>query len=131
MKIATPPASLAIEPEQDQRKNGMMSIPNQSAKSDRLELPAISVETVTTPAAQESPMEAPSTETITIPSRHWQDAKAKIPPSQPPHLRKILREPKKSVDSTPPKVRAEVWHCRQDAMGDLLRSLDLSPRCKL
>jgi hypothetical protein len=133
IRVATPPASLFVKAAPDQGKIGMASVPNESAKSDRLELPDIRAETEITPAAQAVPVETPSTkpETIKSPSRHWQDANARIAPSEPPHRRNITREPKKSADSNPPKARAEVWHCRQDAVGSLMRSLDLSPRCNL
>jgi adenylate cyclase len=49
--------------------------------------------------------------------------------SPPRHAKS--QESMKSAGQNPPKARAEVWHCRQDAMGSLLRSLDLSPRCNL
>jgi hypothetical protein len=129
IRVATPLASLLVEAAPDQSKIGMASVPNESAKADRLELPNIRAETEIMPAAQAVPVEPPSTkpETIKIPRRHWQDSNARIVPSEPPHR----RGPKKSGDSNPPKARAEVWHCRQDAMGSLLRSLDLSPRCNL
>jgi len=138
IRVAAPPASLFVKAAPDQGKIGMASAPNESAKSDRLELPDIRAETEITPAAQAVPVETPSTkpETIKIPGPRWQDANARIAPSEPPHRRNITREhiarePKKSADSNATKARAEVWHCRQDAVGSLLRSLDLSPRCNL
>jgi hypothetical protein len=133
IRVAAPPASLSVEALPGQSKIGMESGPNESAKSDRLELPDVGAKIETMPAPQAVPADTPSAtpETIKIPSRRWQDAHAKIAPSEPPHRRTIAREQKKSAGSEPPKTRAEVWHCRQDAMGNLLRSLDLSPRCNM
>ena len=153
IRVAMPQASLFGEALPDQSKIVMASVPNEAAKSDRLELPVIRAETASTPAAQAAPVEAPSTEAETtksettkpetnkpetrkpetnrIPHRRWRDANASVAPLEQPHRRSIAGEPKKSVGNNPPKARAEVWHCRQDAMGSLLRSLDLSPRCDL
>jgi hypothetical protein len=65
-------------------------------------------------------------------SNNHKEAKGSgIAPSERPHRRTIARKSDKSAGSNPPKARAEAWHCRQDAMGSLLRSLDLSPRCNL
>jgi hypothetical protein len=133
IRVASPPASWFVEATPHQSKIGTGPVLNEAAKSDRLELPTIRAETKILPAAQAVPVETPSNkpETIKIPSRHWQDANAKIAPSEPPHRRPIAREPKKSAGNNPPTAKAEAWHCRQDAMGSLLRSLDLSPRCNL
>jgi hypothetical protein len=133
IRVAAPSASSSVQATWDQREIDMATVPNESAKSDRLELHDIRAETQIMPAAQAEPVEAPSTkpEAIKIPHRRWQDSNDGIAPSQPPHRRTITRDPKKSVSSNPPKARAEVWHCRQDAVGSLLRSLDLSPRCNL
>ena len=148
IRVAMPQASLFAEAVPDQDKIGMAAVPNELAKSDRLELPNIRAETAIAPAAQAAPVEAPSTkiettkaETTTtdtnktemnkIPRRRWRDANASVAPLEQPHRRNITREPNKSAGSNPPKARAEVWHCRQDAVGSLLRSLDLSPRCDL
>ena len=102
-------------------------------------MPAVQVVPVQTPQAVtvERPevvqMETPSTkpDTIKDPSRSWRDANAKIAPPKSPHRRTITGVQEKSAGINPPKARAEVWHCRQDAVGSLLRSLDLSPRCDL
>jgi hypothetical protein len=48
-----------------------------------------------------------------------------------PPRRAKSKESKESAGQDPPKPRADAWHCRQDAMGGLLRSLDLSPRCNM
>jgi hypothetical protein len=94
-------------------------------------MPAAQAVPVETPEA--APAETPSTkpDTIKDPSRRWRDANAKIPPPNSPHRHTITRVQEKSAGSNAPKARAEVWHCRQDAVGSLLRSLDLSPRCDL
>jgi hypothetical protein len=129
----TMPASWFVEAAPPQSKIGTGPVPNEAAKSDRLELPSIRAETETMPAAQPAPVENPPSKpaTIKIPSQRWQDANAKIALPEPPHRRPITREPKKTAGSNPPTAKAEAWHCRQDAMGSLLRSLDLSPRCNL
>jgi hypothetical protein len=78
----------------------------------------------------ETPSASPET-TRKIASRHWQDANAGITPVAPPRRQTKSKEPKKSASEYPVSAKAEVWHCRQDAVGSLLRSLDLSPRCNL
>src|ERR1700730_1839587 len=62
---------------------------------------------------------------------HWQNANAKIISVASPRRHSKSKESKQSAGKYPPNERAEVWHCRQDAVGSLLRSLDLSPRCNL
>jgi hypothetical protein len=47
------------------------------------------------------------------------------------HRPTIARRPMESAGNSPPKPKTEVWHCRPDAMGSVLRSLDLSPRCNM
>jgi hypothetical protein len=134
IRVALPSASWFVEATPHQSKIGTGPIPNEAAKSDRLELPSIRAETEMMPAAEPVPVENPPSkpETIKIPSQRWQDASAKIAPSEPPpHRHPIAREPKKNAGNNPPTAKAEAWHCRQDAMGSLLRSLDLSPRCNL
>jgi hypothetical protein len=132
IRLATSPASSSVQAAPDQSKIGMAPVADQSAKPDRLELPDVRAEEAMTLAAQAAPVETPSTapEAIKNPSRRWRDAKDRIAPSEP-HRRYITRGPKKSAGSNPPKARTEAWHCRQDAAGSLLRSLDLSPRCDL
>jgi hypothetical protein len=136
IRVASPTASVFAETAPPQSKIGTGPGPNEAAKSDRLELPSIRAETDETeimPAAQPLPVATPPSkpEPIKIPSQRWQNANAKIAPSEPPHRRPITREPKKNTVSNPPTAKAEAWHCRQDAMGSVLRSLDLSPRCNL
>jgi hypothetical protein len=155
IKAATPPAEQA----QHQGKMEPAFALNESAKSDRLELidtpgetgivvpgtgtrpaetPSAGPETgpVETPSAspETRPVETPSASSETtrkIASQHWQDANARIAPVAPPRRHTKSKEPKKTVGEYPVSAKAEVWHCRQDAMGSLLRSLDLSPRCNL
>jgi hypothetical protein len=65
------------------------------------------------------------------PPRFNRSAKgAGVAPPERAHRHTIARRPIESASSNPPKPR-EVWHCRQDAMGSVLRSLDLSPRCNM
>ena len=140
IKVAAPPTSL-VGPAPDRSEIEPASAPNESAKSDRLELPDIRAEPEIMPAEQTmpvetlegAPVETPSTkhDAIKDPSRRWRDANAKIAPPKSPHRRTITGVQEKSAGINPPKARAEVWHCRQDAVGSLLRSLDLSPRCDL
>jgi hypothetical protein len=72
-----------------------------------------------------------SNKEVEHPSRFGRNGKHPgIAPPGPPHRRAIAKKPIESASSNPPKPR-EVWHCRQDAMGSMLRSLDLSPRCNM
>ena len=143
IKAATPPAEQA----QHQGKMEPAFALNESAKSDRLELadtpgetgivvPATGTRPVETPSVvpETRPVETPSASPETtrkIASKHWQDANARIAPVAPPRRHTKSKESKKTVGEYPVSAKAEVWHCRQDAMGSLLRSLDLSPRCNL
>jgi hypothetical protein len=73
-----------------------------------------------------------SRETIKkVAHRHWEDANARISSVASPRRYTKSKESKKSAGKYPPNERAEIWHCRKDAMGSLLRSIDLSPRCNL
>jgi hypothetical protein len=157
IKVAAPPASSIVEPAQDQSKIEPAFALNESAKSDRLELPNARVEDeIIVPAAKPTPAETPSSgpetvrpaetsstspetvkpaeapstspETVKkIANRHWQNANGSMIPASPHRQIKS----KESKQSAAPGEKAEVWHCRQDAVGGLLRSLDLSPRCNL
>ena len=134
--IAVRPASLVVEPAHDQTSTEPMLGVNESAKSDRLELPAIThaepptIELVAKPPHEEAPSTSPET-VNKIPDRHWRNANARLIPTAPSHRHPEKRETQQSAGKSPPSTRTEVWHCRQDAMGSLLRSLDLSPRCNL
>ena len=134
IKVAAPLASLVVEPAQDQSKTEPVFAPNESAKSDRLELPNGRAETdVIVPATKPTPADTPSTSPEAVKKvddGHWQNANAKTTP--PPPRRHIkTKGSMQSAGKYPSNERAEVWHCRQDAVGSLLRSLDLSPRCHL
>jgi hypothetical protein len=151
IKVVAPRVSLVAEPVRDHSKLEPAFTVNELAKADRLELhntpaePGIIV-LAAKPAPAETPSIAREVVTSTSPStspepvkkiadRHWRDANASIPPAAPvrrhPKIHPESKQPKQSASPSPPSKRAEVWHCRQDAMGSLLRSLDLSPRCNL
>jgi hypothetical protein len=135
IKALTPPSALVVEPALDQSKTEPASAPNELAKSDRLELPNTRVETEDiVPPTKTMPTETPPAgrETIKkVADPHWQDANARTTSVASPRPHTKSKESKKSAGTPPSNARAEVWHCRQDAMGSLLRSLDLSPGCDL
>jgi hypothetical protein len=143
IKIAASPASSVVAPAPDRSNTEPAFAPNESAKSDRLELPTARAEAeIVVPAAKSAPAAIPSTtpetasislpETVEKPAdRHWQNANASMIPVAPPRPHPKSKQPKLSADNHPPGERREIWHCRQDAVGSLLRSLDLSPRCNL
>jgi hypothetical protein len=135
IKVAAPLTSLVVESARDQSKIEQAFALNESAKSDRLELSNIPVETeIDVPATKTMPVETPSTSPETVKKvadRRWQDANARTISVASPRRHTKSKESKKSAGMLPSNARAEVWHCRQDAMGNLLRSLDLSPRCNL
>jgi hypothetical protein len=128
------PASLVVERAQHQNEMKPAFALNNSAKSDRLELPNAHAESeIIVPATKLMPADTPSNSPETVKKvadRPWQNASAKII-SAPPRRHTKSKESKQSAGKYPPNERAEVWHCRQDAVGSLLRSLDLSPRCHL
>jgi hypothetical protein len=139
--FATPVAATA-----DESNIEPAAVPNELTKSDRLPLPSARVETARVPteaslpaaiAPAETPPDVPETiaaapEPIKkVESRHWQDANAKIVPTESSRRHVKRSEPRKSAGTTVSSAKTEVWHCRRDAMGSLLRSLDLSPRCDL
>jgi hypothetical protein len=142
IKTATPSVGSAGESIADQSNIELAAVPNELTKSDRLPLPSLPlpsapVESVATEASvppavmpAETPPAAP--ETIKkVPERRWQDANARIAPAESSHRHVKRNEPRKSGGTTASNARPGVWHCRRDAMGSLLRSLDLSPRCDL
>jgi hypothetical protein len=155
IKVVALPAALVVEPAPDQSKIEPAFAPNESAKADRLELPDTPVKTeLIVPTTKPMPAESPSTNPKTIKKvdsdhavvhqapvfesgpgrrgdRNWRNANAKISPVESPHRHTNNNESKQSTGKYLPNKTAEVWHCRQDAMGSLLRSLDLSPRCNL
>jgi hypothetical protein len=135
IKVAVSPSSLVVEPAQDQSRIEPAFALNESAKSDRLELPGARAETeIIVPVAKTMLAETrlTSRETIKkVADRHWEDANARISSVASPRRYTKSKESKKSAGKYPPSERAEIWHCRKDTMGSLLRSLDLSPRCNL
>jgi hypothetical protein len=154
IKVAALPAALVVEPARDQSKIEPAFIPNELAKADRLELPSPAKTEFVAPFTKPMFAESPSTNAETIErvnadqavvrqtpifkgglgrpvDRNWQNANAKISSVEPPRRRAKSNESMQSTGERPPNKAAEVWHCRQDAMGTLLRSLDLSPRCNL
>ena len=107
---------------------------DEAEKSDRLELPVHAEAAIVVPSSPAMAAATPPAATATIDKAaepHWQDANAMIAPVAPPHRYPKARLSKKIVVKSPPTERAEAWHCRQDAVGGLLRSLNLSPRCNL
>jgi hypothetical protein len=155
IKLVGPPTSLVAKPALDQTKIEPAFAANQSAKSDRLELLAARAEKdIIVPAAKPMPAETRSTGPEPVKKididhtvvhhapvvenvlgrhadRNWQNANAKVTPVESPRRHTKSEESKQSTGKYPPNKTAEVWHCRQDAVGSLLRSLDLSPRCSL
>jgi hypothetical protein len=179
IKVAAPPTPSVAGPGQNrsepkQSKTVLALAPNETAKSNRLELPPARAEPEIIvpgkqPAAAEAPSpsaEIPSTNAVRASAsaetasstrvetasstrvetasstsvetavkkaadRNWKNANARLLPVTPAHRPAKSKEPKPSATNQPPSERAEAFHCRQDAMGSLLRSLDLSPRCNL
>src|SRR6266480_5553072 len=127
------PASLVVERAQHQSQMNPAFALNDSAKSDRLELPNARAETdIIVPATKLMPADTSTSPKAVkkVDDGHWQNANAKtMSPSPRRHTKSKVSM--QSAGKYPSNERAEVWHCRQDAMGSLLRSLDLSPRCHL
>jgi hypothetical protein len=147
-RTAGPFAMSVAAPTTDASDIESAAVPNELTKSDRLPLPSARVATARVeteasvpPTPATTPAETPPAEPETMAAepepikkvehRRWQDANAKIVPTESsrPHVKKS--EPRKSAGTTFSSAKTEVWHCRRDAMGSLLRSLDLSPRCDL
>jgi hypothetical protein len=153
---AIPRSSSIARPSQNQSDFVPSFALNEAAKSDMLKLPDAPTETesiapitstmqAATPSNDPEPTRIEPTKTATIP--HWRDANAKVAPatSSPRQINlgqvnlgqanlghvKRKRPKKKSISEHAASPRGPVWQCRQDAMGSLLRSLDLSPRCDL
>jgi hypothetical protein len=145
IRLAGPPAASAVAPAPDRSPPEAAFGSNRAAKSDRLPLPQTraksfaALEILTAVPAAE-PMPAPivpsGPETVRkAADRHWQNANARMTPAAPPRRPAQAKESKPSPIQFPPGQRAEkrveAWHCRQDAVGGLLRSLDLTPKCQL
>jgi hypothetical protein len=155
IKVAALAAALVVEPAQDQSKIEPAFAPNELAKADRLERPDTPAKTeFVVSVTKPMPAESPSTSAETVEKvntdhavvhqapifkgglgrpaeQNWQNANAKISSVESPRRHTKSNELIQSTGKHPPNKTAEVWHCRQDAMGSLLRSLDLSPRCNL
>lgn len=146
-RTAGPFAMSVAAPTTDASDIESAAVPNELTKSDRLPLPSARVATARVeteasvpPTPATTPAETPPAEPETMAAepepikkvehRRWRDANAKIVPTESsrPHVKRS--EPRKSAATTASN-KTEVWHCRRDAMGSLLRSLDLSPRCDL
>ena len=144
---ATGPFATPVAATADESNVELAAVPNELTKSDRLPLPStrVAAEATVPPAPAttltetpvETPPEAPETMAAApepikkVENRHWQDANAKIVPTESSRRHVKKSEPRKSAGTTVSSAKTEVWHCRRDAMGSLLRSLDLSPRCDL
>jgi hypothetical protein len=142
IKTATPSAGSTAESTADQSNIELAAVPNELTKSDRLPLPSlplpgVPVESVATEASVPPamvPAETPPAEPEPIKKvehRRWQDANARIDPAELSHRHARRNEPSKSAGTTASNAKTGPWHCRRDAMGSILRSLDLSPRCDL
>ena len=137
IKTAGPSATTVVIA--DQSNIEPAAVPNELTKSDRLPLPSDRVETEASVPPAMTPAEIPPAvpetikpETIKkVENRRWQDANARIAPTESSRRHAKRSEPRKSGGTTASNAKTEVWHCRRDAMGSLLRSLDLSPRCDL
>jgi hypothetical protein len=147
IKTAGPFAGPVVASTADESNVEPAAVPNESTKSDRLPLFSARLDTARVeteaslpPAPAMTPAEIPPAEPETVKqdenrkkaeNRRWQDANAKIVPTESSRRHVKRSEPKKSGGTTASNAKTEVWHCRRDAMGSLLRSLDLSPRCDL
>jgi hypothetical protein len=141
IKLAPSPTASVAGPARDQRTTAPAFALNESAKSDRLELPDARMETgIVVPSARTTAVAPASAGPATISKvaePHWEDANAMIEPVASPHHDPKARPSKKivgksaSAEKSSSTEKTEAWHCRQDSMGSLLRSLDLSPRCNL
>lgn len=140
IKAATPGLYSIAARSQEQNEPTPAFTLNEAAKSDRLKLPDAGGETeAIAPTTTSMPAEPPSTvtkstKTTTIP--HWREANAKVVTAtslrhakrkQAENRAKTKKRPIERAANSP----AHVFHCRQDAVGGLLRALDLSPRCEL
>jgi hypothetical protein len=151
IKVATP-APLAVMATHDPTAIGIAFGPNTAAKSDRLpiadigksadadlappvamtmsvEAPSSSLET-TNKAINAKPRKTIETTAKKIAHRRWQDSNAELIEDSPPRRHTKARSGKTNADNDHGKTTTNVFRCRQDAFGNLLRSLDLSPRCR-
>jgi hypothetical protein len=148
IKIATTPVLLAVAATHDQTAIGIAFGPNTAAKSDRLPLPDIRKPTEADPVppvATTMPVKAPTNSLETtnnettrktidttpkkIAHRRWQNSNVKLIADSPPRRHARARPEKTNADNDHGKTTRNVFRCRQDAFGTMLRSLDLSPNC--
>jgi len=127
--------------------------PNRAAKSDRLPIPdtrpptntftpqatatvpVVPVERAPAPAnipaepARTNADDARQMAAWTAAHRRWRKANAKLIAASP--QQRLVRKPRPTAeaDNRTGKVIINTLPCRQDAVGGLLRALDLSPRC--
>jgi hypothetical protein len=149
--IKTAPAPVAVAVPHDQAATGLGFEPNRAAKSDRLPIPDSRelTETDLAPSvAMATPVEAPSTGPGTTETtidettrkttdatpkkaerRRWQDSNAALIADSPPRRRAAARPGRTNAHTDDGKTTGNVFRCRQDAVGGLLTSLGLSPRC--
>jgi hypothetical protein len=152
IKIATTPALLAVAATHDQTATGIAFGPNTAAKSDRLPIPDVRKPTEADPVppvATTIPAETPSSTLETtnrpinetsrktidttpkkIAHRRWQNSNAKLIADSPPRRHAKAKPEKTNADNDHGKTTSNVFRCRQDAFGNMLRALDLSPHCR-
>jgi hypothetical protein len=150
IKVAIPAPRAVVETHEQSAMGGTFEL-NTAAKSDRLPLIDVgkpadfdSVAPVAPTISAEAPssdlditdktIDTPTRKTIDttpkkIARRRWQDANAKLIDEPPPRRHKKARPEKTNAENDHGKRTGNVFRCRQDAFGGLLRSLDLSPRC--
>ncbi len=135
VRVAIPVQSSVAKLAQDQNTLWSSFTPNETAKSDRLELPSVSEEAETeTPNVAQVPVEAPPVDAEAAdaaPVHEFREANAKVVSVAPSHGH--LKSKKRAWRPTAraASVKPQPFHCRQDAAGGLLRALDLTPRCDL
>jgi hypothetical protein len=129
--VQSPIAKLA----QDQNTLWGSFGPNEASKSDRLELPSVSLEAETeTPNEAQMPVEAPSVDpeaADAAPVHEFREANAKVASVAPSHGHSKSKKRAGRPTARAASAKPQPFHCRQDAAGGLLRALDLTPRCDL
>ena len=128
--------------------------PNRATKSDRLPIPDMraptniftpQVATATTPVVPVERAPAPSNipaepartnaddarqmAAWTVAHQRWRKANAELIAAPPQQRLARKQRPTAEADNRTGKVIINTLPCRQDAVGGLLRALDLSPRC--
>ena len=151
VKVVTPAPPAVVATHDQTTAAGIAFGPNTAAKSDRLPLPDIrelvDIDPVapdaTTMSAEAASGDLETTDkTINATARktidrtpkksahrRWQDANARLIEDSPPRRHAKARPEKINADNGHGKTTSHVFRCRQDGLGNMLRSLDLSPRC--